>query len=235
MTAPVAVDEAAARNRRALILLGAVLGAVLLLFLVTRLLGGGGDEVEEEIPEARPRTSGQATPRATTTTTIPTVESFEVFTTKNPFIPLRGPNAGSGIGSTPRLPGSTPTTIGGGVQPTTPTTRPPTGTTPTTARPGTSPGSTTPTTAGGGSTTPTTSGTSTEPRRGDRVSLQDVFVEAGVVTANVRVNDTVYRVREGQTFATSYRAVSLDAGTRCGRFVFGDDQFRLCRGEEVVK
>lgn len=237
MTEPVPVDEGA-RNQRALLILAGVIGVVLVAFIGSRLLGGGDDDSASERPD-RPRPNGQAAPRSTTTSTtgLPPVESFEVFTTKNPFIPLRGGDGGGGGPVAPGFPGTpTPTTVVGGPV-TTPTTFRP-GTTPTTSGGG-SGGGTTPTTARGG-TTPTTSGgasggPATEPRRGDRVSLQDVFVEGGTVTANVRVNDTVYRVVEGQTFATSYRVISLDPGTRCGRFVFGDDQFRLCRGEETVK
>jgi hypothetical protein len=56
-----------------------------------------------------------------------------------------------------------------------------------------------------------------------------------VAKANVKVNDTVYKVQAGQAFATSYKAVSLSVSTGCGTFLFGDDQFRLCKGEQVVK
>jgi hypothetical protein len=37
----------------------------------------------------------------------------------------------------------------------------------------------------------------------------------------------------GQTFATSYKVVSL-SGT-CGQFLFGDSPFSLCEGEQVIK
>jgi hypothetical protein len=67
------------------------------------------------------------------------------------------------------------------------------------------------------------------------VALQDVFVDRGRTMANVRVNDTVHRVSAGQTFATNFKAVSISASDRCGRFLFGDDSFRLCEGEEVLK
>ena len=41
--------------------------------------------------------------------------------------------------------------------------------------------------------------------------------------------------REGQTFAGSYRVVSLSNESGCGRFVYGDDTFRLCEGDEILK
>ncbi|HSH59582.1 MAG TPA: hypothetical protein VK988_08075, partial [Acidimicrobiales bacterium] len=72
-------------------------------------------------------------------------------------------------------------------------------------------------------------------RRGARVALQDVFAEGGRVKANVRVNDTVYKVAAGEVFATNFKVVSLSQGDKCGRFVLGDDPFRLCKGEELLK
>ncbi len=51
----------------------------------------------------------------------------------------------------------------------------------------------------------------------------------------MRVNDTVHKVSAGQVFATNFKVVSLSPGDRCGRFLFGDDAFRLCRGEESLK
>ena len=53
--------------------------------------------------------------------------------------------------------------------------------------------------------------------------------------ANVRVNDTVHKVSAGQAFATNFKVVSLSQSDRCGRFLFGDESFRLCKGEEVLK
>ena len=67
------------------------------------------------------------------------------------------------------------------------------------------------------------------------MALQDVFVEGGRVKANVRVNDTVHKVAAGEVFATSFKVVSLSQGDRCGRFLFADDPFRLCKGEELLK
>lgn len=67
------------------------------------------------------------------------------------------------------------------------------------------------------------------------MALQDVFADSGKTVANVRVNDTVHRVSAGQTFATNFKAVSLSASDRCGRFLFGDDSFQLCKGEEILK
>jgi hypothetical protein len=52
-------------------------------------------------------------------------------------------------------------------------------------------------------------------------------------TATVEVNSTQYDVKEGDTFAGSYRVKNLTSD--CGTFVFGDETFTLCTGQEVLK
>ena len=217
MTLP--TEAPASPQSRVPVILGAGLGVLLLVFLLTRLVGGGDDAVEDTTPTTTPRRA------STTTTTIAPgaqpVETFEVFGGKNPFLRLRG-TGGTGTGST-----TGGTTTGG--------------TTGGTSTGGTtSGGTTTGGTTTGGSSAGTGSGTSstggsTAPRRSDRVTLLDVFVEGGRVVANVRVNDTVHKVGAGDTFATSYKVLSLSQGSECGRFAFGDDTFQLCRGEQALK
>jgi len=146
-----------------------------------------------------------------TTTTRPSggapSESFEVFNTKNPFTPLINPAGGGG---------TTGTTVAGG------------GTT----GGGTTGGGTSATTvAGGGGAA---GGAATEPRRSQRVALLNVYTKNGKTVADVRVNDTVYTALvPGQTFATNFKVVSLQG--QCGTFLFGDERFQLCEGEEVLK
>ncbi|MDQ3574181.1 MAG: hypothetical protein M3378_09385 [Actinomycetota bacterium] len=203
MTEPTLVEPGADPRRRVALLVAAGVAAVVLLLVLLRLATGGGGG------EGSPPTTQPPTPRpgaTTTTTTTPGAgprETFEVFATKNPFVPLRS--------------------LGGGAAP-------PGASTPGVPAPGTG-------AAGGaaGGSTGGAPGGSTEPRRGSRVALQDVFVEGGKVKANVRVNDTVHKVGAGDVFATNFKAVSLSQADRCGRFLFGDDSFRLCRGEEVMK
>ncbi|HVM03531.1 MAG TPA: hypothetical protein VM242_00005 [Acidimicrobiales bacterium] len=67
------------------------------------------------------------------------------------------------------------------------------------------------------------------------MAVLDVFTEGDRVLANVRVNDTVSKVGAGDSFANNFKVVSLELDTRCGKFLYGDDQFRLCRGEELLK
>jgi hypothetical protein len=207
---PEAPTEAAPvdRNRRALIVLGAVFAAALLFFLVLKpiFFGGGGNDNESSLP---PPSSGTSPPATTTTTARPAPEeTFEVFGSKNPFQP---PNAVPGTTPTDGSGGTTATTAPGGTGGTTETTVPDGGT------------------GGGGA-----SGAGTEPRASQRVALLDVYQQNGATVADVRVNSTVYtQLAPGEEFAGSYQVVSLQ-GT-CGSFLFGDERFRLCKGEEVLK
>jgi hypothetical protein len=89
---------------------------------------------------------------------------------------------------------------------------------------------------GGG--TPAPSPGATPPSSGgasgsQRVTLVDISGSGSNRTATVEVNSTEYQVQEGDTFAGSYRVKDLTAS--CGTFVFGDEQFTLCVGQEVLK
>jgi len=213
-TPPVEPDsaaEAANPNRRAFIVLGAVVAAALLFFFVVSPVLFGEDEGDDQ--DALPAPSPSASQPAATTTTVtgvPPVETFEVFGSKNPFQP---PNGAPGSG------GTTGTTTPGGTAP---------GGTTQTTTPGGTTGTTIPSTNGGAS------GSGTEPRASQRVALLDVYQDDGATVADVRVDSTVYsKLAPGEEFAGSYKVVSLE-GT-CGSFLFGDERFRLCKGEEVLK
>ena len=144
------------------------------------------------------------------------IETFEVFGGKNPFQrPLSLPSTGGGSTTVPPS--------GGGAE--------------------ASPSSTTvPSSGGGGGSTSTTttvpvapSQDETEPVRCSTVAMLDIFDDAGGTRAQVRVNSTAYLVREGQVFAGVFKVVSLDLGTGCGEFLFGDTPFDLCKGQEILK
>ena len=71
---------------------------------------------------------------------------------------------------------------------------------------------------------------------GAHIALLDVFSDSGQAVARVRVNDTIFeKVAAGQAFGGNLKVISLNPSTDCGSFLFGDDQFRLCKGQEVVK
>jgi hypothetical protein len=88
----------------------------------------------------------------------------------------------------------------------------------------------------GGSPAPApgaTPGPSGGPSSGQRVELLDIFTESGTRFATVSVDDREFKVKAGDTFAGSYRVLSLTSD--CGNFVFGDERFTLCIGQEVLK
>jgi hypothetical protein len=203
-----------------------VLGAVYWFFL--------RDKGETATTTTRARAQAPATTRPATTTTKPggaVQETFQIFEVKNPFQPLVAE------GGAPAAPGATTPVAGGGTSGG--------GTSGGgTSGGGTSGGGTTGTTAPAGSQTPSTgpgagtgSGGAAEPQpqpQGTRVAMLDApFTEGGRRVANVRVGSTVYKVGDGDTFATSFRVVSLDAN--CGVFLFGDNRFTLCAGQEILK
>lgn len=73
------------------------------------------------------------------------------------------------------------------------------------------------------------------PRPAVRFGLVAVrSLEDGVSSASVRVDGAVFDARVGQDFAGSYRIVSLDTASKCGEFLFGDQHFSLCEGEETM-
>ena len=200
-----------APDRQRLLVIAGGGAVVLLLFLIVLLPtlsgGGGGGGSTAQPPLVRPSVSTTTTIAAGASGAGAPSESFEVFNTKNPFHPLINPTAGGSTG-------------GGGPAATTP------------VGGSTGAGGTTQTTvagAGGAS-----GGAATAPRRSQQVALLNVYTKSGKTVADVRVNDTVYTaVAPGQTFASNFQVVSLQG--QCGTFLFGDERFQLCKGEEVLK
>lgn len=66
-----------------------------------------------------------------------------------------------------------------------------------------------------------------------RVKVIDVYTENGDDRAQIQVDGTVYTVDEGENFADNFSLVS--ASGRCATILFGDDEFTLCEGEEILK
>lgn len=187
-----------------LIVLLIVLAFIALFLLVIRPLFFGGEPEEFEEPAAI-RTS--PSPTAPPAEESPPEETFEVFESKDPFRPLVV-EAAAAAGA----PGTTPATTNGGT-----TTAPTSGTGTTGGTAPSGPG------AAGGSA----------PSGGQRVQLMDVFEEDGQQKAQVKVGSTVYTVAINETFADSYKLVSVSGN--CATFLHGDDKFTLCEGEEVIK
>jgi len=68
---------------------------------------------------------------------------------------------------------------------------------------------------------------------GHRVRLIDTFNRNGEPQARVQVDGTVYTVGEGDRFADNFEVLSISG--ECASLLFGDDQFSLCEGEEILK
>lgn len=96
-----------------------------------------------------------------------------------------------------------------------------------------------PSPTGTGSPTPTPTGSETGVTGGNNttsaatVTLLDIRKQDGVLKATVDVDGKQYTVAEGDTFAGNFRVISLSSS--CGTFVFGDERFSLCVGQEVRK
>lgn len=68
---------------------------------------------------------------------------------------------------------------------------------------------------------------------GHTVKLIDVFREGGEGRAQVQIDATGYTVAPGEVFAENFQLMST-SGT-CATMLYGDDQFTLCEGEEILK
>ena len=214
-TPPDRLDSPAAtaspeRNPATLALL---IGGVLLVLLALWFffLRGDGDPVETSAP---PPVTEEEPAEETESPPPPgkgPVETFEVFAPKDPFDPLISASAG---GSTT---GETGTDAGDpAATDDTATTTDGTGTTTTTTGAGTSGGG-----AGGDAV------------GGHRVRIIDVFGQGGGRRVQVQVDGTVYTVDEGERFAQNFQL--LNTSGDCATMLFGDDEFTLCEGEEVLK
>ena len=200
--------------------LGLVVGALLLLLVLVWFFLLRPDNAAVETPAA-PAPITEPTPDADEAVDAPDkqdpVETFEVFAPKDPFDPLiSAATAGSTAGGGTTTDGTT--TDGTTTDGTTTD-----GTTGTTS--GAPEGTTTTTTTGGGS--------SGEEVGGHRVRVIDVYQQGGASRAQVQVDGTVYTVDEGERFADNFELVS--ASGQCATMLFGDDEFTLCEGEEILK
>lgn len=226
MAEPIQVNAGGeGRNRRVFVLVGVAAVVLLAVVVLPGFLFGGDDGSNDD------DLFGAPTAGVTTTTTAPSdepVETFEVFSSKNPFRPLVA------VGTPAQAPAgeSTP----GGEEPEDiDVTEPAFPLFPDDAGPVTFPEDSSGSVGDPGSP-PTTAAPPPPPRQPDRVGLLEVFTDpGGQVVASVRVNDITHQVAEGDVFSTSYRVIDLDISTRCGQFLFGDDRFGLCEGDEVLK
>ena len=109
-----------------------------------------------------------------------------------------------------------------------PVAAPPAAVDPVTGQPVT--GTTGGTTTSGGTTSP---GGSSASVGGQRVALLHVYSKDGKVYAQTKVGDTVYTPVVGEVCAGTYKL--LATGTKSATYLFGDEQFQLAEGQEVLK
>lgn len=193
----------------------AVLGVLLLLLLIWFFFLRADDTATET---ATPVVPAPAATEDEAEESLPPrkspVETFEVFAPKDPFDPLISAATGGGTGTTTGATGTSTTD----------------GTTTTSTTDGT-------TTDGTGTTTTTTTtsggGDGGEDVGGHRVRVIDVFRSNGGGRAQIQVDGTVYTVDEGERFADNFELLSTSGS--CATILFGDDQFTLCEGEEILK
>jgi hypothetical protein len=133
---------------------------------------------------------------------------IQVAQPRDPFEPLITSPGGDGGGTTTTGAGGTTTTGAGGST--------------TTVAGGT-------TTTGAGTTT-TTHGDQPD---GIRVKLLEVRNETAGRVAVVEVDGIAYTVKVGDTFATTFKVVSLT--TNGGVFTYGDSAFSLAVGQSILK
>lgn len=196
----------------ALILLGLVVLLGVMWFLFLR---GGPEETVATPPITTPTTEP-----APVETTEPNdgrkkgpLETFEVFAPKDPFKPLISESTATAGAPAPV---SDATTTGDG---TTEGTQPPGTSAP-------SGGSDISGDGGGG-------GDGSQSVGGRRVRLIGTFRADGELQARVQVDGTVYTVGEGDRFADNFEVLSISGS--CASLLYGDDQFSLCEGEEILK
>lgn len=193
--------------------IGVLLGLVVLLGLMWFffLRGTPSEEVVATPPVTTPTTEPE--PEETTApgdTKKGPLQTFQVFAPKDPFKPLIAESSGT-TGSV-----AAPTDTSGD-------TSGDTGTDPGTAPSGGSDISGDGSGSGGGS----------QNVGGRRVRLIDTFRAGGELRARIQVDGTVYTVGEGDRFAENFEVVSISGS--CASILYGDDQFSLCEGEEILK
>lgn len=199
-----------------------VLGVLLIFLLGYFLFLRGGDDSDldagappVEAPETpvEPETEVEEEPDGAEQRRP--VETFEVFAPKDPFDPLiSAATEGTGATSTTAAPGEE--------------TAPGADASEGDAATG---GSRTTFTSEGDGTG--TSGAGSESVDGHRVRVIDVYREGTERRAQVQVDSTVHTVTVGDRFASNFQLLSTSRN--CATMLYGDDEFTLCEGEEILK
>ena len=210
-----------ASGRQIAIIVGAAV-LLLIVFWFVFLRGGGDDEAtlstppEPTLTELPGNGNGKGGNGGNKPGDNGPVETTEVFASRDPFKPLLSVGDTGGSADTPTDTTGDPTTD-------TPTDTPTDGTTiiDPTAPPTTDPG-TDGTPDGGG-----------ENVEGHTVELIGISGNGSNATAQIQVDDTIYTVEEGESFAENFKLLSTS--NECATVLYRDDQFTVCEGEEILK
>lgn len=214
------VEQKNGLERRQLVMLVA-LGAVLLVLVYLVFLKGGGDPESAPVQSAPP--IAQAEPGedpfdpesgdAGDAGAQP-VETYEVFASRDPFEPvIKNGSAAAGADAPSDDPGAQETDE----EPQDPT-----------DDPGNEPDEPDEPTD-----EPAGPKANEESFQGHTVTLIDTYRKGGKDKAQVQIDSTSYTVDVGEVFAENFQLVSVSG--QCATMLYGDDQFTLCEGEEILK
>ncbi len=233
------------QRERILLIVGGVVAVLLVVFLVTKVLhksstpsaSSGSSATSLTTPSApgsagnggtgssgalgSSGASGSSSPSATS---IPAAAPYQVYTSRDPFVPVALPILSSSANLFGVTLSVTTTTVAVPVTPTAPSS-PPQPTAPTSSIPSTTaPPVTQPNQSSG-----------PPPSQTHIIELISVYTSNGQPTANLKVDGTTYAPEyEGSTFDSNFTVVTLDATTSCGTFLYADYEFQLCSGQEAT-
>lgn len=222
MTATKSPDSPAERGtRKGMIAAGACVIVAAAGYLAITAVGGGSSASPAAAGAVSTPSvaSGAASP--TTTTTVPSGQAtplYNIYTAKDPFQPTltaaKSPAAAESTTTTVPA-GATSASSGGSGSAGTTTTTPPS--------------------SGGGAAGAGATSGSSAPSRGNQISVMSVYAYQGQTTASISVDDTVYRVVEGDHFGGNYSVVSLSQATQCASLNNGRVTFQVCQGQQILK
>jgi hypothetical protein len=192
---------------------GALAVAVLGYFVVVPMLSGGGDEAPSVTGHRKPAvtaadakaTAAKAAAKPAAKPAVQPASYNDVSARQDPFKPLVVEPVEAPVAAPPAE--GTGTGTGTGAVP---------------PVEGTTSGST----SGGTSTGSTSVG-------GMRVALVTVYAKDGKQYAQTKVGDKVYTPLVGEVFAGTYKLLATNGKT--ATYLFGDEQFSLSEGQEVLK
>lgn len=207
-------EPAAPADRRKMALVagaGALAVAVLGYFVVVPMLSGSDSSSEAAIvrrPAAAAKKAAPAAKKPAAKKPAAQPQTYaDTSARKDPFRPLVVLTQAAPNPVAPLVPGGTDT--------------------------GTNTGGGTGTNTGGGTNTGTNTGGSSTTVGAQRVSLVLVYAKDGKSYAQTKIGDQVYTPVVGEVFGGSFKLLAVSG--KSATYLFGDEQFTLTEGQEVLK